>query len=148
MPNYSAPERMLDNPVQLAVFTYGQDAVAADQTDVNLPRAIGEASQAVSTFVAPFAGCIVAMGATFSATGTAGTITIGVTKNGTEVAATTQTLTAAVTMSEGYAAFGRTVLTFAAGDNIGVQITTNSDWDATTADLSVDVYALFEVTGV
>jgi hypothetical protein len=148
MPNYTAPERMLDAPVQLGVFTYGQDTVAASQTDVNLPRAIGEASQAVATFVAPFAGCVVAMGATFSATGTAGEITIGVTKNGTEAAATTQTLAAAVTMSEGYATFARTAMPFAAGDNIGVQITTDASWDATSADLSVDVYVLFEVVGV
>lgn len=148
MGQYGAPERMFEAPVQLGVFTYGQDAVAASQTDVNLPRVIGEASQAVSTFVAPWAGCVVGLGATFSATGTAGEITIGVTKNGTEAAATTQTLAAAANMSEGSAAFGRSVLPFAAGDNIGVQITTDASWDATTADLSVDVYVLFEITGV
>jgi hypothetical protein len=148
MPDYSAPERMFDAPVQLAVFTYGQDTLAASQTDVNISRAIGESAQTVATFVAPFKGCVVAMGATFSATGTAGEITIGVTNNGTENAATTQTLAAAVSMSEAYAAFGREVMPFVAGDNIGVQISTNGAWNATTADLSVDVYVLFEVAGI
>ena len=148
MTQYSSPQRMFDAPVQMATFTYGQDAVAASQTNANLPRVIGESSQAVATSVAPWAGCVVGLGATFSATGTAGEITIGVTKNGTESTATTQTLAAAVTMTEGYATFSRDALQFAAGDNIGAQISTDASWDATSADLVVDVYVLYEVTGV
>lgn len=130
---------------QLVVYTFGQDAVAASQTDVQLPRAIGEASQAVDNSVAPWDGFIAGLAYTLSAAGSAGVFTIGATVNGTENATTTQTVG---TTTEGYKAFDESTAPFAAGANIGAEITTDGSWDGTSADLVVDVYVFYRVTGV
>lgn len=145
MAQYAAPERMFNDTNQLVAYSYGQDAVAASQTDADLYRSMSEASQTVKISVAPWAGDVAGIGYTLSAAATAGSLTIGITKNGTEVAATTQTV---ATAAKGYAAFARGAVPVAAGDTIGVQITTDGDWDATTADLVVDAYVLYQVTGV
>lgn len=130
---------------QLLSYTFGQDALAASQTDVQLPVAIGEGSQAVDSYVAPFAGEIVAIAGTTSVAATTGTLTVGATVNGTENASTTQTVT---TGTEFRAAFVRGTARFVAGDNIGAEITTGGTWDGTTADLSVQVYVLYQLEGI
>lgn len=145
MAQFSSPERGFTEVHQLVVYTFGQDALAASQTDVQLPVAIGEGSQAVDSYVAPWAGDIVGIGYTLSAAGTTGTFTIGATVNGTENATSTQTVG---TTTEGYATLARGVGRIAAGDNIGAEITTGGTWDGTTADLSVQVYVLYELVGV
>lgn len=129
---------------QLVCHSFGQDTVAANQTDVQLNVGLGEASQTVDSYVAPWQGEIVAIAYTLSAAGTAGSFTIGATINGTENATTTQTVG---TTTEGYKTFAKGTAKLVAGDNVGSEITTNGSWDGTTADLSVQVYALYRMDG-
>ncbi len=130
---------------QLIALAFGQDALAASQTDVQLNVALGEASQAVAGYAMPFSGEIVAVGYATSAAATAGTLTIGATIGGTEDADTTITVT---TGTSGYVRVPRGQCVFSAGDLIGAEITTSASWDGTAADLSVVVYALVSLEGI
>lgn len=130
---------------QLVVYSFGQDAVAASQTDAQLNVAIGEASQAVDSYVAPWKGDVVGIGYTLDAAGSAGVFTIGVTKGGTENTGTTQTVG---TTTEGYKSFARGVMAIVEGDNIGVEISTDGSWNGTSSDLSVQVYVLYRLAGI
>ena len=130
---------------QLVAFVFGQDAVAASQTDVQLPTAIGEGSQAVTGYTMPFAGDVVALAYDLSAAGTTGTFTIGATIGGTEDADTTVTVG---TTTTGRKIIQRGACRFAAGDILGAEITTGGTWDGTTADLAVVVYVLLGMEGV
>lgn len=130
---------------QLQPYVFGQDALAANQTDVQLPTAIGEGSQAVTGYTMPFAGEIVAITADLSAAATAGTLTVGPTIGGTEKTDPTLSITTQTTRSD---TAPRGTSTFAAGDILGAEITTSGTWDATTADLTVVVYVLLYVDGI
>lgn len=130
---------------QLVAYVFGQDAVAASQTDVQLPTAIGEGSQAVTGYTMPFAGDVVAIAYDLSAAGTTGTFTIGATVNGTEDADTTVTVG---TTTTGRKRIKRGACRVAAGDLLGAEITTGGTWDGTTADLAVVVYVLLGMEGV
>ena len=130
---------------QLVALAFGQDAVAASQTDVQLPVTMAEASMAVDGYVAPFPGRIVAIAASTSAAATAGTLTVGATIGGTEDADTTLTVT---TETDTYKAIIRTAAEFEAGARIGCEITTSASWDGTTADLAAQVYVVFDVVGI
>lgn len=132
---------------QLVAYTFMQDAVAASQTDVQLPvvEVSAGAGNAVDEYVAPFAGEVVGIGWSLSAAGTAGTFTIGATKNGTENANTAQTVGTAV---RGYDSFSRGTMPFVAGDQLGAEITTNGSWDGTTSDLVVTLYVLLYLDGI
>ena len=114
-------------------------AVAASQTDAQLV-VVGVANDGI---VMPKAGHIVGLLWTLSAAASAGTLTIGASIDGTENANTRQTVTTAV---EGYAAFKTNDVAprFAAGNQIGVEITTDGSWNATTADLAVWLVVAFE----
>jgi len=131
---------------QLVHYDFLQDAVAASQTDVQLFAAeVTAAVTGVVGFVAPWAGEIIGIGWTLTAAGTAGVFTIGPTIGGTEVAALTQTVGTGV---EGRAKVARGKATFAAGDQVGAEITTDGSWDGTTADLGVQVYVLLYIEGI
>lgn len=130
---------------QLIALAFGQDALAASQTDVQLNVALGEASQVVAGYAMPWAGEIVGIGYATSAAATAGTLTIGATIGGTEDADTTATVT---TGTSGYLRVARGACRFSAGDLIGAEITTSASWDGTTADLSVVVYALVSLEAI
>jgi hypothetical protein len=130
---------------QLLALVFGQDALAASQTDVQLNVALGESGQAVTGYAAPWAGEIVAVGYATSAAATAGSLTIGATIGGTEDADSTASVT---TGTSGYTLVPRGKMVFNAGDLIGAEITTSASWDGTTADLSVVVYALVEMGGI
>lgn len=130
---------------QLVSYTFGQDALAASQTDVQLPVAIGEASQAVTGYTMPFDGEIVAITADLSAAGSAGTLTVGATVGGTEKTDPTLSITTETTKSD-KALRGTAV--FSAGDILGAEITTDGSWNGTTADLAVTVYVLLHIEGV
>lgn len=129
----------------MVVYSFGQDTVAANQTDVQLNVNIGEASQAVDSYVAPWKGDVIGIAYTLSAAGTAGTFTIGATNNGTENTNTTMTVG---TTTEGYRSIARGVMPVVEGDNIGAEITTNGSWDGTSADLSVQVYVIYRLAGI
>lgn len=130
---------------QLVGITFGQHTVAASQTDVQLPIAIGEKDAAVDGIVAPWAGKIVAVAASTSAAATAGSLTVGATVGGTEDADTRLTITTETNKS---IVVQRGKAKFAAGDRIGCEITTNAAWDATNEHLAAIVYVLYDVDGI
>jgi len=132
---------------QLVSLVFMQDAVAASQTDVQLPIAEvnAAAGNAVDGYVMPFAGEIVAVTARLSAAATAGTLTVGPTVNGTEKTDPTLSITTAQSATDTAA---RGTATFVAGDLIGAEITSGGTWDGTTADLGVTVYVLLYLDGI
>lgn len=124
---------------QLVPVAFAQANVAATQTNVQL---LSDGVEGVSM---PFAGEVLAIAVDLSAAATAGSLTVGVTKGGTENATTTQTIT---TETAKTAIFPRGTMTFVAGDKLGAEITTSGTWDATTAELSVKVFVSLTVEGV
>lgn len=130
---------------QLVVYNFGQDAVAANQTNVQLPVTIGEASQAVTGYEAVWNGDVVAVGFSLDAAGSAGTLTIGATLAGTEDADSTITVT---TAADGYKRIKRGAMPVTAGQQIGAEITSDGSWNGTSSDLSVQVYVLYRLEGI
>lgn len=130
---------------QLVPYIFGQDALAASQTDVQLPTAISEGSQANAGYTMPFKGDIVAIAAQLSAAGSSNNITVGATVNGTEDADTTLTITTetnkALTIARGKAPI-------AAGAELGCELSTHASWNGTSADLVVVVYVLHYLEGI
>ena len=126
---------------QLVTLEFAQANVSASQTDVQLKDASGQ----VEGISMPFAGEVLAVSVDLSAAATAGSLAVGVSKGGTEAAATVQTLTTAAAATK---AFPRGTMTFAAGDKLGVEITTSATWDGTTADMAVNVFVALAVEGV
>lgn len=128
-------------------YAFMQDAVAASQTDVQLPIAevAAGAGNAIDGVPMLMAGEIIGITWKLSAAGTAGVFTIGPTVGGTEKTALTQTVG---TAASGRAKVNRGTIPFAAGDEIGVEITTDGSWDGTSSDLAVWVHILEYVEGV
>ncbi len=113
--------------------------VAASQTDVQL-LICGTGPDGI---VMPKAGWVVGMAWTLSAAGSAGALGIGVTIDGTEKTATTQAIT---TAAEGRPVWSPKDVAprFAAGEQIGVEITTDGSWNGTTSDLAVYLFVVFD----
>jgi len=130
---------------QLLRYDFGQDAVAASQTNVQLPVTVGEASQAVDGYEIPWDYDIVGVAFTLSAAGSAGVFTIGATVDGTEDADTTLTVG---TAAANYKRIPRGAARGAAGSQLGCEITTDGSWDGTTADLTASVYIIAYLDGV
>ncbi len=133
---------------QLVPLTFHQNAVAASQTNAQLPLVETSATSSSTDndeYVMPFAGEIVAISAELSAAATAGALTIGPSIDGTEVADPTLAI---ATQTEAWDTCPRGTAKFAAGDRVGVEITTDGSWDATTADLAVVVWAIVHVEGI
>lgn len=132
---------------QLVCLTFMQDAVAASQTDVQLPIAEvnAGAGNAVVGYIAPFAGEIVGISWVLTAAGTTGAFTIGPTVAGTEKTALTQTVG---TATSGRGVVVRGTAGFNAGDELGAEITTAAGWDGTSADLGVCVWVLLYLEGI
>jgi hypothetical protein len=132
---------------QLVGLTFMQDAVAASQTNVQLPIAevAAGAANGVAGYIAPFDGEIVAISWILTAAGTAGVFTIGPTIGGTEDADLTQTVG---TAASGRAKAARGAIPFSAGDEIGAEITTDGSWDGTSSDLGVTVWVLLHMEGI
>lgn len=139
--------RQLKDPVHLVALRFMQDAVAASQTNtqLNVAEVASGATNACDGIAMPWAGTIVGISYQLSAAGTAGTLTIGPTVNGTESADPTLAVT---TGTSGTDTALRGAATFAAGDLIGAEITTDGSWDGTSSDLVVTVFVLCELTGV
>lgn len=133
---------------QLVPLLFMDDAVAASQTDAQMPI-IGTGATtgltSVDGYIMPFAGEIVAISWLLSAAGSAGTAAVGATIGGTERSGTTQSLG---TAASGRAVFGRGSHAFAAGANIGCEITTDGSWNGTSSDLAVIVWVLLSVEGI
>lgn len=113
--------------------------VAASQTNVQLLQC-GTGSDGIPM---PKAGHVIGMLWSLSAAGSAGALSIGVTIDGTEDADTTQAIT---TAAEGYPTWmiSDVAPAFAAGQQIGVEITTDGSWNGTTSDLSVWLIVVFD----
>lgn len=130
---------------QLVPFYFGQDAVAASQTAVQIPAVMAEASQVNAGYTVPFSGEIVAISAMLSVAGTAGTFAIGPTIGG---AADLDAQLTVGTATNPYVRVPRGKMPFVAGNEIGCEITTSAGWDAITADLQVTVWALVYLAGI
>lgn len=130
---------------QVVAYVFGQDAVAASQTDVQLNTSISEASEVNDGYTTCWDGYIIGTAFNLSAAGTAGVFTIGATVNGTEDADTTITVG---TDPHNYKRVSRGAAAFVAGDRIGCEITTNGSWDGTSADLIAVVYTLQKLEGI
>ena len=126
------------NPVVMLGGFYDTD-VAASQTDAQLKVAGSASGEGI---VMPRAGYVIGLTASLSAAATAGSLTIGVSIDGTESTTTTQTVT---TGQEVRALFdtGRNIR-FSAGQQIVVEITTGATGDGTTADLDAQVWVVLE----
>lgn len=132
---------------QLVGVTFMQDNLAASQTDVQLliAEVASAASNAIDEYVMPFAGEIIGISWTLSAAGSAGTLAIGPTMAGTEKTALTQSIT---TAQRGSAVVARNSISFAAGERIGAEITTDGSWNGTSSDLAVTVWCLLYLSGI
>jgi len=133
---------------QLVAFQFMQDDVAASQTNVQLgiiQEDDAASNQSIAGVIVPFAGEIVGISYLLSAAATAGTLTIGPTVGGTEDANLTQTVT---TATSGSAVVPRTTIPIAAGDEIGVEITSDGSWDGTSSDLAVWVWVRQDIEGI
>lgn len=124
--------------VAIVPFMFGQTDVAASQTAVALQAPLAEAAGAVIGLTMPTAGEVLYVAINTSAAGTDGLATAAVTLDTVATAAT-------VALADDAVANTATVnrgnpVTFAAGDVLGVDLTTDGDWDATTADVLVTVY--------
>lgn len=131
---------------QIVPLLFVQDNVAASQTDVqlNIQEVASAAALLIEGLTMPWAGSVVGISVDLSAAASAGQLTVGVTIGGTEAAATTQTIT---TATAARAVFQADAVRFVAGDKLGVEITTNAGWNATTADLAVVVWVLLDCQG-
>lgn len=127
---------------QLVPLVFSQDAVAANQTDVQLESVLTLANDG---YVTPFPGEVVGVSFQLSAAATAGQMTIGASIGGVEDTDSTVTVT---TAAAGYKRVSRGKVPFVAGAVLGVEITTDASWDALTADLVVIVWALLQLEDV
>lgn len=125
---------------QLVPLEFGQANVVASQTDVQL---VGNQS---SGYIMPFAGEIVAVTYCLNANKTAGVLTIGPTIGGTEVSALT--VTAANSTAVGRKTVKRRTAAFAAGAEIGAEITTDGSLAPVTAELGVTVWVILSLEGI
>lgn len=131
---------------QLVPLYFGQDALAANQSDVELPVVMAEASQAVTTgYTMPFPGEVVAVSGSLSAAGSAGTFTFGASLDGTEDADTTCTVT---TSQKPYQKVQRGKAKFVAGTQVGMEITTDGSWNGTSADFQGTVWVVLYLEGI
>lgn len=117
---------------------FGQTDVAASQSAEALQAPLCEAAAAVTGLTMPVAGEILHMTIDTSVAGTDGLATASATINGTADADTAVSLADAAVSNR--LAVARGAAPFAAGDVLGVKLTTDGDWDATTADMLVTVY--------
>jgi hypothetical protein len=125
---------------QLVALLFSQVGLAASQTNVQLKLVEAGANVlANDEYVMPWDGEVVGISWTLSAAGSAGNLSIGVSRNGTEDADTTQAVT---TAQRGSKPIGRGKMPFVTGDQIGVEITTDGSWNGTASDLAVVVWAL------
>jgi hypothetical protein len=133
---------------QLVSYQFMQDDVAVSQTDVQLgivQEDDAASNQSIAGVIAPFGGEIIGLSWKLSAAATAGTLSIGPTVGGTERTALTQTVT---TAASGTATVPRGSIPFAAGAEIGAEITTDGDWDGTSSDLAVWVHVILYLEGI
>jgi len=124
---------------QLVALAFGQANVSASQSDVQLVGNQGDG------YTMPWAGEIVGISYGLSGAASAGQLTVGPTIDGTEQTDPKLTIT---TGTSGYDLATRGTARFAAGARIGAEITTNSGWNGTTAELDVAVWVIQTIEGI
>ena len=115
-------------------FSFMQSDVAASQSAVAL-AVLGLTGN--SEIVMPYAGSIIGISIASNDARTAGTLTVDATVNGTVTGL--QAVLDGTNTTYYSATQAKDTDTFAAGDRIGVKITTDSSWAPTTADIVVAV---------
>lgn len=132
---------------QMVALSFAQDNVAASQTDAQLyvMEVASAAALVVDEVYMPFNGEVVAVGYDLSAAGSAGTLTIGATINGTEDADSTVTVT---TAQRGVKKIERGKCPFVAGQYLGAEITTDGSWNGTSSDLLVTLWVIVYAEGI
>jgi hypothetical protein len=131
---------------QIVPLLFSEDAVAASQTDAQLPlMAVDAVASLVDGYAMPWDGEVVGISAALDSAASAGSLAIGATVGGTEDADSTITF---ATETELYKSIPRGKITFVAGDLIGAEITTDGSWNGTTSDLIVQVWVLLFVEGI
>lgn len=130
---------------QLVPFVFGQDALAASQTDVQLPAVGPEEGGTVDGYSMPFRYDVVAISTSLTVAGSAGNITVGATVDGTEDADTTLTIT---TGTNHALKIPRGKASGAAGTRLGCELTTHASWNGTTADLIAVVWCIVYLEGI
>lgn len=98
----------------------------------------GVSGLSTCSWVAPRAGSFTALSTSLSGAAAGSSLIAGIYVNGTLVNALAVN-TIAATGTEAYSTFAARLYTFAAGDNITVQVRTGSGWSATTVDLASSV---------
>lgn len=149
MPNL--PSNPLATMYPLASYTFAQSQSGANQSAVALKLNVNTATNGslnITGVAMPFAGSIVGVTANLTANKTAGSMTLTPTINGTALSAPAVLVNVAVansaskkvTMTDAQQTGAR----FAAGDLVGVKLTTDGSYAPTTNDLYVTVYAVFD----
>ena len=126
-------------------YVFGQDAVAAAQTDVQLPAVGPEEGGTVDGYAMAFDFEIVSVTAALSAAGSAGTLSVGATIDGTEDADTTLAITTGTNHSK---KVQRGAAVGTAGQRLGCELTTDGSWNGTTADIVVCIGVLLKLDGI
>lgn len=130
--------------IQTATMIFGLPNVAAgsDATPASsTPQATylaGASALTTCSWVAPRAGSFTALTTSLSGAAAGSSVISGIYVNGTLVNALAVN-TIAATGTEAYSTFAARLYTFAAGDNITVQVRSGSGWTATTVDLASTV---------
>ena len=129
---------------QLVPLVFTQVDLAISQTDVQLKLIeAGATAMDVIGVAMPFDGEIVGMSSDLDTAATAGSLTVGPTIDGVEVAALTATYAGAGSSSN--ATVKRGTAKFVKGAKIGAEITTNGTFAPITADLAVVVWVLLYI---
>lgn len=118
----------------VVVFQFALANLAASQTGTDIPIPGG----VVPTYLMPNAGYIVGYSINKSAAHTAGSLDFDLEIGGTS------TLTIAADTSSVYGKLNVPDEPFAAGDALGVTYTSDANLDATTVDVVVSVFVVFE----
>ncbi len=126
-------------------YVFGQDAVAASQTNVQLPTVAPEEGSTVDGYAMAFDGEIVSVAAALSTAGSAGSLSVGASLDGTEEDDTTLAIT---TGTDHAKKIQRGAATFTAGQRLGCELTTDASWNGTSADLVVTVGVLLKLDGI
>lgn len=119
---------------------FGQDALAASQTNTQLPCVMAEASSVVDGFPMMWEYDIVGLDIRVSAAPTVGTLTANPTIGGVAVADSDVVIGVGETQDS--KAWRRNRYRGASDGVLGVEIDTSADWDGTAADLLAVLWVL------
>lgn len=128
----------------LVALAFRAENVDTGQTNVDMEPV----AQVTTLYTMPYAGSIVGLSVKASGNVTAGTVAFQPHNGSTEYAQNSSLLTtlttAAGSSNKGYSTVRPGVLTFAAGDGIGVSLSSATNLAATTVDYNVELYVMLD----